>query len=222
LGIAIERQRRHSKRGATDDTNRVEQDEEIDGESPDEEDETDPEEDGQNFESEEEEILEEDEVDGYSGTDPSSREPASSDRSSETYAAAAAELLELLFELCIAFMTEEFRDGQPSSSTLVYYSGILALQGTGETFRTAKLYTPILSQLIYIQRLLFLEYALPYEAYPRIGLERRPRYGQLERLNAVRLKFMVEGAMYPLAEFQSLRDFGRVIGRTDTPSFLFR
>jgi hypothetical protein len=59
----------------------------------------------------------------------------------------------------------------------VYYSGILALQGTGETFRTAKLYTPILSQLIYIQRLLFLEYALPYEAYPRIGLERRPRYG---------------------------------------------
>jgi hypothetical protein len=63
-------------------------------------------------------------VDGYSGTDPSSREPASSDRSSEIYAA-AAELLELLFELCIAFMTEEFRDGQPSSSTLVYYSGIL-------------------------------------------------------------------------------------------------
>ncbi|KAH7074968.1 hypothetical protein BKA63DRAFT_514097 [Paraphoma chrysanthemicola] len=33
---------------------------------------------------------------------------------------------------------------------------------------------------------------------------------------------MVEGAMYPLAEFQSLRDFGRVIGRTDPPSFLFR
>jgi hypothetical protein len=33
---------------------------------------------------------------------------------------------------------------------------------------------------------------------------------------------MVEGAMYPLAEFQSLRDFGRVIGRTDPPSFLFQ
>jgi hypothetical protein len=33
---------------------------------------------------------------------------------------------------------------------------------------------------------------------------------------------MVEGAMYPLAECQSLRDYGRVIGRTDPPSFLFR
>ncbi|KAF1357150.1 hypothetical protein EJ07DRAFT_129553, partial [Lizonia empirigonia] len=119
-------------------------------------------------------------------------------------------------------MTEEFKDGQPSSSTLVFYSGVLALQGTGETFRTAKSFTPILSQLIYVQRLLFLEYALPYRAYPHIGLEQRPRYGQLERLNAVRLKYMVEDAMHPLAEFQSLRDFGRVIGRTDAPSFLFR
>ncbi|KAA8617310.1 DUF3505 domain-containing protein [Pyrenophora tritici-repentis] len=151
----------------------------------------------------------------------SSHQPTPSDRSSEI-PAAADDLLQLLFELCIAFMTEEFRDGQPSSSTLVYYSGVLGLQGTGETFRTAKLFTPILSQLIYIQRLLFLEYALPYEAYVRIGLEQRPRYGQLERLNAVRLKYMVDGAMYPLAEFQSLRDFGRVIGRTDPPSFLFR
>jgi len=33
---------------------------------------------------------------------------------------------------------------------------------------------------------------------------------------------MAEGAMYPLEEFQSLRDFGRVIGRTDPQSFLFR
>jgi hypothetical protein len=44
------------------------------------------------------------------------------------------DLLQLLFELCIAFITEEFRDGQPSSSTLVYYSGVLGLQGTRETF----------------------------------------------------------------------------------------
>jgi hypothetical protein len=101
-------------------------------------------------------------------------------------------------------MTEEFRDGQPSSSTLAYYSGVLGLQGTGETIRTAKLNIPILSQLIHIQRLLFLEYALPYEAYPRIGLERQLYYGQLERLNTVRLKVIVKGAMYLLAEFQSL------------------
>jgi hypothetical protein len=47
---------------------------------------------------------------------------------------AAAELLQLMFELCIAFMTEEFKDRQPSTSMLVYYSGILALQGDRESF----------------------------------------------------------------------------------------
>ncbi|KAL5434706.1 hypothetical protein PMIN06_011321 [Paraphaeosphaeria minitans] len=120
-------------------------------------------------------------------TDSSSDVPTMG-KMSEEILDAAAELLQLLFELCITFMTEEFRDGQASSSTLVYYSGVLALRGTGETFRSAKLFTPILSSLIYIQRLLFPEYALPYKAYSRIGLERRPRYGQLERSNAVRLK----------------------------------
>jgi hypothetical protein len=119
-------------------------------------------------------------------------------------------------------MTDEFRDGQPSSSLLVYYSNVLALQGVGESFRLAKLFTPILLQLIYIQQLLFLEYALPLEAYPHVDLEQRLRYGQLERLNGVRLRYMVEGSMYPLAELHSLRDFGRVMARTDPPSFLFR
>ncbi|KAK7177968.1 hypothetical protein PSPO01_15980 [Paraphaeosphaeria sporulosa] len=216
-----DQQRGSGEAAATDSTSEAEAATEIDGETTSDNDDIHSEEDEDDFESDAEEISEEDETDDDSGTESSSREPTSSNRSSERHAA-AAELLQLLFELCIAFMTEEFRDGQPGSSVLVYYSGILALQGNGETFRTAKLFTPILSQLIYIQRLLFLEYALPYAAYPRVGLEQRPRYGQLERLNEVRLKYMVEGAMYPLAEFQSLRDFGRVIGRTDPPSFLFR
>lgn len=128
---------------------------------------------------------------------------------------AAADLLELLFQLSIAFMTEEFADGQPSSSMLVYYSGVLGLSGNGETFRSAKLFTPILSRLIYVQRLLFLEYALPYRTYPHIGLDCRPRHGHLDRLNAVRLKYMITGSMSPLGEFQSLREFGREIARTD-------
>ncbi|KAL5371137.1 hypothetical protein DPSP01_014468 [Paraphaeosphaeria sporulosa] len=191
--LAADQQRGSGEAAATDSTSEAEAAAEIDGETASDNDDIHSKENEHDFESDAEEISEEDETDDDSGTESSSREPTSSNRSSEMHAA-AAELLQLLFELCIAFMTEEFRDGQPGSSVLVYYSGILALQGNGETFRTAKLFTPILSQLIYIQRLLFLEYALP----------------------------MVEGAMDPLAEFQSLRDFGRVIGRTDPPSFLFR
>lgn len=91
-----------------------------------------------------------------SSTASSLREPVLSGKASGIHAA-AAELLELIFELCITIMTEEFRDGhgQPSSSTLVFYSGVLALQGTGETFRTAKSLT-----LFYDQIYLYL-FALP-------------------------------------------------------------
>jgi hypothetical protein len=46
---------------------------------------------------------------GVSQTDSSLYKPTLSNRSSEIYTA-AAELLQLLFKLCIAFMTEEFRD----------------------------------------------------------------------------------------------------------------
>jgi hypothetical protein len=74
---------------------------------------------------------------------------------------AVDELLELVFQLSITFSTEEFVDSQPSSSLLVYFSGILGFSPDARSFLPAKRYTPHLSALVYIQRLLFLEYALP-------------------------------------------------------------
>jgi hypothetical protein len=150
LGLKVDYERRYGGRGATDSTSEDEVDEQIDRETTDEDGQTDPEEDEEDFELDAEESSEEDQVDDVSQTDLSLHEPNLSNRSSEMHAAAAAELLELLFELCVAFMMEEFRDGQPGSSILVYYSGVLALQGNRETFWTAKLFTPILSRLIYI------------------------------------------------------------------------
>lgn len=96
------------------------------------------------------------------------------------------ELLELLFRLSITFSTEDLIEGQPSSSLLVYYSGILGFSSDGANFLLAKRYTPLLSRLVYIQRLLFLEHALPYRAYPFLGIPRRTRLQQHEQLDEVR------------------------------------
>ncbi|KAH7010838.1 uncharacterized protein B0I36DRAFT_225623, partial [Microdochium trichocladiopsis] len=63
---------------------------------------------------------------------------------------ALSQLLELLFKLCITFYTEDFADGHPSSTYLVYFSGILGINPDGRGFRTARLYTPSLSALIYL------------------------------------------------------------------------
>jgi hypothetical protein len=57
--LSVNYYRRYRERGATDNTNGVEQDDEIDGGSRNEDDETDLEEDDQNFKSDAEEILEE-------------------------------------------------------------------------------------------------------------------------------------------------------------------
>ncbi|KAH8591171.1 hypothetical protein B0O99DRAFT_719407, partial [Bisporella sp. PMI_857] len=141
---------------------------------------------------------------------------------SNTTTAEVDKLAELVFRLSIFFVTEEFADGQPSSSLLVYYSGVLGCTEDGSTFRRPKDYTPHLSALIYVQRLLLLEIALPHRAYEYVGLPRRSQHGQLERLNEIRLECMVFGCLTPLGEFLSLRAFGRKQARSDTPSFLVR
>ncbi|KAH7187511.1 hypothetical protein BKA60DRAFT_602330 [Fusarium oxysporum] len=94
--------------------------------------------------------------------------------------------------------TESFLNGQPSSTLLIYFSGILRFS-----------YYLKLSAMIYIQRILFLEQVLPLQA----------RY--FKCFDEVRAKYMVLGSQYPLAELISLRDFGRNVARTKPPSILF-
>ncbi|KAE8551310.1 hypothetical protein EYB25_005194 [Talaromyces marneffei] len=58
--------------------------------------------------------------------------------------------LEKLFQLNIIFLTDEFTDGQPLSSLLVYFSRILGFSPDAQSFQPAKSFTPHLSALIYI------------------------------------------------------------------------
>lgn len=62
----------------------------------------------------------------------------------------ADELLELLFGLSIALYTQPLIDGQPSSTILVYFSGILGYSSSSKSFRPARCYTLYLSGLLYI------------------------------------------------------------------------
>ncbi|KID83230.1 recQ helicase-like protein [Metarhizium guizhouense ARSEF 977] len=78
---------------------------------------------------------------------------------------ATTELVELVFQLSISISTERYGNGHPISTLLIYFSGILGFSPDAKRFLLAKEYTPVLSGLIYIQRLLFLEYALPLQKY---------------------------------------------------------
>ncbi|GKU09475.1 unnamed protein product, partial [Fusarium langsethiae] len=129
--------------------------------------------------------------------------------------------IELLFEFSISLATESFVDGQPGSALLVYFSGILGFSSDCRRFQLAREYCPNLSGLIWVQRLLFLEYALPLRSYLTIGLQQRPQF-PTQRLNEVRQKYMVQGSLSPLAELHNLRNFGQKVAKTEPPPFLLR
>jgi hypothetical protein len=133
----------------------------------------------------------------------------------------AKEFLELLFELSISLAMENFVDGQPGSALLVYFSGVLGFSSDCRRFQLAREYCPNLSGLIWVQRLLFFEYALPLQSYPIIGVQQRPQF-PMQRLNEVRQKYMVQGSLSPLAELHNLRNFGQKVAKTESPPFLLR
>ncbi|KAH8650435.1 hypothetical protein BGZ61DRAFT_545804 [Ilyonectria robusta] len=131
-------------------------------------------------------------------------------------------LVELVLGLSLSLYTETLTDSRPSSALLIYFSGILGFSRLSRAFLPARSYMPHLSGLIYIQRLLFLEMAIPLRAYPFLGISRRPRTEQLERLELIRKRYMVVGSQSAFEEMISLRNYGRVIARSDTPAFLLR
>jgi hypothetical protein len=124
-----------------------------------------------------------------------------------------------LFRFVKFLSTEEYEDGKPSSTLLIYFSGILGISQDGFTFERAKNYTSKLSALIYCIRMIILEATLPRFAHAGLGWKARPRYGQIDLLNEVRKRSLCLGSPAPMNEFLSLRDYGRVIGRSDGPSF---
>jgi hypothetical protein len=109
-----------------------------------------------------------------------------------------------LFHLCVTLSTESYLDGQPSSTLLIYFSGILGFSSDCQRFQLARQCCSKLSAMIYIQRILFLERALPLREYKSIGIPQRPDAGQFKCFNQVRAKYMVLGSQCPLAELISL------------------
>ncbi|KAK2122363.1 hypothetical protein NOF04DRAFT_1374394 [Fusarium oxysporum II5] len=149
--------------------------------------------------------------DDIEGTTAGTHQDIFSGVSGGSAASAFAQFLELLFQLCIMLSTEPFLNGQPSSTLLIYFSGILGLSADCQRFRLARQYCTKLSAMIYVQRILFLEQALPLRGYQSIGIPQRQDARALECLDKIRAKYMLI----------SLRDFGRNVARNEPPSMLF-
>ncbi|EWZ28041.1 uncharacterized protein FOBCDRAFT_277492 [Fusarium oxysporum Fo47] len=70
-------------------------------------------------------------------------------------------LPEVLFQLSMMFWTHEDPAGNMSSSVIVYYTAVIGIQRRSLAFNSVHNSTSELAALIWVGRLLFLEYVLP-------------------------------------------------------------
>ena len=74
-------------------------------------------------------------------------------------------LSEALLQLSMMFWTYQSQDGAMTSSTIIHFAGVLGIQPSSLAYRNAYDYTPDLAALVWVGRLLFLEYSLPRFSY---------------------------------------------------------
>lgn len=131
------------------------------------------------------------------------------------------ECLEAIFQLFVTFWTEVPPDGDLESTAIARFSGILGVHPTEFNFRTAYTYTPRLSALIWIGRLVLLEYALPSRPYNQLQIPwpSREAYTDLaSRLcSQIRPKYLQRGSLAPMGYLIERLQHGRAIAKREGP-----
>jgi Chromo (CHRromatin Organisation MOdifier) domain len=130
-------------------------------------------------------------------------------------------LLENLFQLIAMFWTDLREDGALESSAIANFSGVLGLHPRELVYRRAYDYTPYLSALIWVGRLVLLEYSLPLRPYSYLKLPWPARTSypdQGRRLrDQLRPKYLQRGSLAPIGYLIERLQHGRAIARREGP-----
>jgi hypothetical protein len=129
--------------------------------------------------------------------------------------------LKLLFQLFVTFWTEIRSSGDLESTAIAHFSGVLGIHPSEHAFRRAYDYTPFLSSLIWVGRLVLLEYALPLRSYANLpipwpGREDYNDFG--ERLcGRIRPRYLQRGSLSPMGYLVERLQHGRAIAKREGP-----
>src|SRR5204863_3312237 len=85
-------------------------------------------------------------------------------------------LTEKLFQLCIQFLTQPFPNGDDPQSPLSYFTAVMGIDIVNGRFHGPQNYTSPMAGILWIARLLLLEYALPKREYVTLGWPSRETY----------------------------------------------
>jgi hypothetical protein len=119
---------------------------------------------------------------------------------------------EAVFQLSMTFWTFRSITGDLASSVLVHFTSVLGIHRHSLAYKSAYSYTSTLSALIWVGRLLFLEYALPLSPYETLVYPWPARVDyvdQIQRLEQIRSKYLLRGGFHPFGELIELRAYGK-------------
>ncbi|EXK26017.1 hypothetical protein FOMG_17378 [Fusarium oxysporum f. sp. melonis 26406] len=112
------------------------------------------------------------------------------------------------------FWTYQEPTGDMSASTIIHFTAVLGIKGPSLTFHPAHSSSPKLSALMWIGRLLFLEYAVPVFGYNTLELAwpcRTAYSSQPDRISSIRSKYLLRGCYTPFGELIELKAFAKSI-----------
>jgi hypothetical protein len=145
--------------------------------------------------------------------------PLQFERGTSDPSGASVSILEALFQLLAMFWTDVSTDGPVEGKAVVHFSGVLGIHPYELAFRTAYDYTPYLSALIWVGRLVILEYALPLREYGtwKVPWPARATYSdQGRRLCAeIRPKYLQRGSFSPMGYLIERLQHGRAIAKRE-------
>ncbi|KFZ22727.1 hypothetical protein V502_02791, partial [Pseudogymnoascus sp. VKM F-4520 (FW-2644)] len=130
-------------------------------------------------------------------------------------------LTENLFQLFAMFWTDISKDGRMETFALVHFTGVLGIHPRELAYQTAYGFTPALSAMAWIGRLILLEYALPLKAYSQLKFPwpSRTQYpDQVQRLrDQIHPKYMRKGCFSPLGYICERIHHARTIANREGP-----
>ena len=105
------------------------------------------------------------------------------------------ELTSALMRLCMCTVMEDTSRIRLYHSPMMHYLAVRGIDQRGQSLRSAFFYTPILAGMLWINRVIMLEVAVPSEPWPELELNSKAQVDSVpERIHQLRQLHLCEGS----------------------------
>ena len=113
-------------------------------------------------------------------------------------------LTNALMHLCMLVVMQDTSRIRLYESPMMHYLAVRGVDEQSQSLRSAFFYTPILAGILWINRLIMLEVAVPLEAWPALELESKAEVESVpNQIHELRKKHLCEGSFSPTASILS-------------------